>query len=88
MMVASASLAPAARAQSTFADVPDDHWAAAAVKRLAEAGIIEGFPGEAAAPRAAAAPMAKSVLKPARAKAAPKGRAAKSKRKQAGRITN
>jgi hypothetical protein len=30
-------------AQSTFPDVPDNHWAAAAVKKLAEAGIIEGF---------------------------------------------
>lgn len=33
-----------AHAQSTFADVPDNHWAAAAVKTLAEAGIVEGFP--------------------------------------------
>jgi hypothetical protein len=35
----------AAHAQSVFADVPDNHWASAAVKRLAEAGIIEGRPG-------------------------------------------
>jgi IS4 transposase len=34
----------ASQAQSTFSDVPDNHWAAAAVKRLAAAGIIEGFP--------------------------------------------
>jgi len=33
-----------ARAQSTFRDVPDNHWAAAAVKRLADAGIIIGRP--------------------------------------------
>lgn len=33
-----------ARAQSVFSDVQDNHWAAAAVKRLAEAGIIEGYP--------------------------------------------
>ena len=32
------------QAQSTFPDVPDNHWAAAAVKKLAEAGIVEGFP--------------------------------------------
>ena len=38
------SLASAAHAQSTFPDVPDNHWAAAAVKKLAELGIIEGFP--------------------------------------------
>jgi len=33
-----------AHAQSTFRDVPNNHWAAEAVKRLAEAGIIEGRP--------------------------------------------
>ena len=33
----------AAQAQSVFSDVPDNHWAAAAVKTLAEAGIIEGY---------------------------------------------
>ncbi|HEX8237069.1 MAG TPA: S-layer homology domain-containing protein [Abditibacteriaceae bacterium] len=42
--VALSSAAPA-RAQSVFSDVPDNHWAAAAVKRLAEAGIIEGRSG-------------------------------------------
>ena len=31
-------------AQSTFRDVPDNHWAAAAVKRLADAGIVIGRP--------------------------------------------
>lgn len=40
------------RAQSTFPDVPDNHWAAAAVKKLAEAGIVEGF-SNAPTPRAA-----------------------------------
>jgi len=38
------SMSPA-QAQSVFSDVPDNHWAAAAVKRLAEAGIIVGQPG-------------------------------------------
>jgi hypothetical protein len=33
----------AAHAQSVFSDVPDNHWAAAVVKKLAEAGIIEGY---------------------------------------------
>jgi osmotically-inducible protein OsmY len=33
----------AAHAQSTFSDVPDNHWAAAAVETLAQAGIIEGY---------------------------------------------
>ena len=37
----------ASHAQSTFADVPDNHWAAQAVKRLAEAGIIIGRPASA-----------------------------------------
>ena len=36
--------APPVRAQSTFPDVPDDHWAAAAVKRVVEAGIMTGYP--------------------------------------------
>lgn len=36
-----------AQAQSTFSDVPDNHWAAAAVKKLAEAGVVEGRPGSA-----------------------------------------
>jgi hypothetical protein len=40
-VLASASIS---RAQSTFPDVPDNHWAAQAVKKLAAAGIIEGFP--------------------------------------------
>lgn len=35
-------LASTVQAQSVFPDVPDNHWAAAAVKRLAEAGIIVG----------------------------------------------
>ncbi len=32
----------ALQAQSTFADVPDNHWAAQAVKRLKDVGIIVG----------------------------------------------
>jgi hypothetical protein len=44
-LVTSATLSSTAQAQSVFSDVPDNHWAAAAVKRLAEAGIIEGRPG-------------------------------------------
>jgi hypothetical protein len=43
-LVTSATLSSTAQAQSVFSDVPDNHWAAAAVKRLAEAGIIEGRP--------------------------------------------
>ncbi len=42
VLTIAATFASAAQAQSTFRDVPDNHWAAAAVKRLAEAGIIEG----------------------------------------------
>ena len=34
----------ASHAQSTFADVPDNHWAAQAVKRLKDAGIMVGRP--------------------------------------------
>lgn len=39
-----ATCACGANAQSTFRDVPNNHWAAQAVKRLAEAGIIVGRP--------------------------------------------
>ncbi len=46
VIVALSCVSPA-RAQSTFSDVPDNHWAAAAVKKLAEAGIVEGRPGTA-----------------------------------------
>ena len=63
----------AAQAQSVFSDVPDNHWAAAAVKTLVEAGIIEGY---SSAPRSTpvakkaaqkkTAAVAKSVKKPAR----------------------
>ncbi len=35
-------LSSAAQAQSVFSDVPDNHWAAAAIKRLAEVGIVIG----------------------------------------------
>lgn len=34
-----------ARAPRVFPDVPPDHWAAAAVTHLREAGIMEGYPG-------------------------------------------
>lgn len=43
-VVLSALFSIPVQAQSTFPDVPDNHWAAAAVKKLAEAGIVEGFP--------------------------------------------
>ncbi|MBC7806257.1 MAG: S-layer homology domain-containing protein [Akkermansiaceae bacterium] len=33
-----------ARAQAPFSDVPADHWAYAAVEKLRNAGIIEGYP--------------------------------------------
>lgn len=41
-----APAAPAASIPTTpfFRDVPRDHWAYAAVQRLAGAGIIEGYP--------------------------------------------
>lgn len=35
----------AARAGVYYSDVPDDHWAAAAVNRLTELGVLEGYPG-------------------------------------------
>jgi hypothetical protein len=37
-------LAPAFAAQQPFADVPQDHWAYDAIARLAQSGVIEGFP--------------------------------------------
>ena len=55
--IAAAALAAAAlagfaalpvRAQSSFPDVPADHWAAEAVRRLKEAGIVIGYPAAAA----------------------------------------
>jgi hypothetical protein len=52
--------ASASQAQSTFPDVPDNHWAAAAVKRLAEAGIVEGKPARIAAPARQAQTIEKS----------------------------
>jgi hypothetical protein len=45
-LAVAASTAPA-HAQSVFSDVPDNHWAAAAVKALVEAGIIVGRPAPA-----------------------------------------
>jgi hypothetical protein len=41
-----------ARAQSSFPDVPADHWAAAAVQKLKETGIVVGYPPGAPAQRA------------------------------------
>ena len=38
------ALAVPAVAQQPFADVPQDHWAYNAVSRLAEAGLLEGYP--------------------------------------------
>ena len=38
------ALAVPAAAQQPFADVPQDHWAYNAVSRLAEAGLLEGYP--------------------------------------------
>lgn len=72
--LALAPLASTARAQSTFPDVPDDHWAAKAVGKLAEAGIIEGLPASrerVATPRPVAeapqaAPKAKIAARSAR----------------------
>ena len=43
-----------ARAQSSFPDVPADHWAAAAVSKLKEAGIVVGYPPGTPAQRAVA----------------------------------
>lgn len=42
--VALALPASAARAQSPFPDVPPNHWAADAVGKLGEAGILKGYP--------------------------------------------
>ena len=97
--LALAPLASTARAQSTFPDVPDDHWAAKAVGKLAEVGIIEGYPNTrervgaprpvASAPQATAkvatAPKAKAA-----AKRAAKGASAKAKapaKRTASRVT-
>ncbi len=44
ILTIAATFASAAHAQSTFRDVPDNHWAAAAIRSLAEAGIIIGRP--------------------------------------------
>lgn len=38
------ALAPAFAAQQPFADVPQDHWAYDAIARLAQNGVIEGYP--------------------------------------------
>jgi hypothetical protein len=43
-----------ARAQSSFPDVPDAHWAAASVTRLRDAGIVKGYPAASAIPAAPA----------------------------------
>ncbi len=71
LTIAATVSASSARAQSTFRDVPDNHWAAAAVKRLAKAGIIIGRPAGSTStdntndkvPKAAfVAPLIKSAL--------------------------
>jgi hypothetical protein len=65
-LIAAAS-GSAARAQSTFPDVPDNHWAAQAVRRLAEAGIVKGFPAQPkAVARTAKSDSRKSPAKVAR----------------------
>ena len=56
--LALAPLATTAHAQSTFPDVPDDHWAAQAVGKLAQSGIIEGYPATREQKRAATSPIA------------------------------
>ena len=73
LLAASLLIGSSAHAQSTFPDVPDNHWAAAAVKTLAEAGIVEGFPGRAdGAPKIGSTTPAQSTLKAdAATKAAP-----------------
>lgn len=63
LIAASLLIGSSAQAQSTFPDVPDNHWAAAAVKTLAEAGIIEGLPGRVeSAPQIGSAAPAQSTL--------------------------
>ena len=62
-----------------FPDVPRDHWAFAAVQRLAAAGIVNGYPATqtpkpaqvAAAPTAVAAQIAKNDAQPERMAALP-----------------
>lgn len=44
VVLLSLALAPAFAAQQPFADVPQDHWAYDAIARLAQSGVIEGFP--------------------------------------------
>jgi hypothetical protein len=64
----SASCASSVQAQSTFRDVPDNHWAAAAVKRLAEAGIIIGRPANEARTSQASSGARLAAMVPAGAK--------------------
>jgi hypothetical protein len=92
VVLAASTCAPPARAQSTFSDVPDGHWAAAAVRRLAEAGIIEGFPRTPTALNptpAAQAPIAQAPIAQAPIAQAPAARpavnATKSAKKSAAR---
>ena len=70
-----------------FPDVPRDHWAFAAVQRLASAGIVEGYP--AAPAQAATAPAmaakvaaAKDVKVAVKTEAAPQRVAAPPEKKQ------
>lgn len=44
MVVIFACILPGAAADIAFNDVPSDHWAYDAVTRLAEAGLVEGYP--------------------------------------------
>lgn len=68
------------RAQSTFPDVPDNHWAAAAVRKLAQAGIVEGFPNAPASRAASDNNAAKVALLDKPIKAAPLKNAPQKKR--------
>ena len=60
-------MAKADAALGFFPDVPRNHWAFAAVQRLAVAGIVEGYP----APPTAVAPVAKADEAKTKVAAAP-----------------
>lgn len=44
LLIALLTLGAGAMAQSSFADVPDGHWAGGAVERIADLGIVIGYP--------------------------------------------
>jgi hypothetical protein len=44
LLVPALAIPASAQMAGTFADVPVDHWAYDAVQRLADAGIVEGYP--------------------------------------------